>query len=361
MHTPMRGDMAEHVELLGNVNETENRAAPLLAICIPTHNRRKVLEECLASVLPQADALGIGVCVSDNGSSDGTWQALETLKCQYPWMQIMRHTRDIGFRDNLTCAVLSSRALYVWPMGDKWVLLPGALEFVVAELACLHPDAVVVNSPIQVALTTDKIYSLPQSCLTELGWYTTNLAATVLPRQAFVHALQVKSLNKDFPHVVALFSYLASLPTYQVLFSSRILIQIGKIAIENHVVSSWTGNTLTTFGRNWYDAVMSLPALYSTKDKLQVVRSISEHTPLLGLGCLMRLRAKGELTLQRLNADRVPLGAAISVPWWSAVIISVLPPWMLCPVLYLHPRMLLRTIRRRLRWPREQQVHQIVH
>src|SRR5664280_3625429 len=99
--------MAEDVELLGNVNETDNRATPLLAICIPTHNRREVLEECLASVLPQAEALGVGVWVSDNGSSDGTWQALEALKLQYPWMQIMRHTRDIGYRGNLIGAVLS--------------------------------------------------------------------------------------------------------------------------------------------------------------------------------------------------------------------------------------------------------------
>jgi glycosyltransferase involved in cell wall biosynthesis len=103
--------MVEDVELLGNKNDTDDRATPLLAVCIPTHNRRIVLEECLASVLPQAGALGVGVIVSDNGSSDGTWQALETLKRQYPWMQIMRHTRDIGPRGNLIGAVLSSRAL----------------------------------------------------------------------------------------------------------------------------------------------------------------------------------------------------------------------------------------------------------
>ena len=137
--------MEETMELHCEVDGTFEQVTRLLTVCIPTYNRRKALEECLASVLPQADALGVGVCVSDNGSSDGTWQALEILKLQYPWMQIMRHTRDIGPRDNLTGAVLSSRAQYVWTLGDKLVLLPGALEFVVAELVRLHPDAVVVN------------------------------------------------------------------------------------------------------------------------------------------------------------------------------------------------------------------------
>src|SRR5450756_154388 len=137
--------MAETMEFHREVDPACEQGTRLLTICIPTHNRRLVLEECLESVLPQADALGVGVCVSDNGSSDGTWQVLETLKRQYPWMQITCHTRNIGYRDNLTGAVLSSRAQYVWPMGDKLVLLPGALEFLVAELVRLHPDAVVVN------------------------------------------------------------------------------------------------------------------------------------------------------------------------------------------------------------------------
>ena len=358
--------MAETVELARKMDETAGRAIPLLAICIPTHNRRKALEECLESVLPQADALGVGVCVSDNGSSDGTWQVLETLKRQYPWMQITCHTRNIGYRDNLTGAVLSSRAQYVWPMGDKLVLLPGALEFLVAEPARLHSDAVVVNGWIYHLVVSngeriERIYSTPQSCLTELGWWTTLCGATVLPRQAWIDVLHVQPLNKDFPQVVALFSYLASLSTPRVLFSGRVLIQAGMSATENHVVNSYADRTLEVWGRNWYDAVMSLPALYSTNDKLQVVRSLSEHEGNLGLLQLILLRWKGELTLQRLNADQVPLRAAVAVPWWSVVIISVLPRSMLSLVHCMHPFRLLRAMQRRLRLPHEQPAHRSIH
>jgi len=336
------------------MNETDNRAAPLLAICIPTHNRKGTLEECLESVLPQADALGVGVCVSDNCSSDGTWQALESFKLQYPWMQIKRHTRDIGYRDNLTGVVLSSHAHYVWPLNDKLVLLPGALEYVMSVLVHLHPDAVVVNAPSGIASTVEKEYSTPQSCLTELGWWTSVTGATVLPRQAFVDALHIQPLSRPHSHVVALFSYLASLRAPRVLFSGRVLIQPGKNAIANHVVSSVSlVRRLEVSGRSWYDAVMNLPAPYSTNDKLQMLRS---H-PMLGFRMLLRLRAEGELSLQRLNADQVPLRVTISVPWWSAVIISVVPPWMLRPVLHLHPRLLLRTIRGKIKRSFGQQAH----
>lgn len=354
--------MAETIELFGNMNDADNPATPLLAICIPTRNRRKALEECLASILPQAGALGVDVCVSDNCSSDGTWQALETLKVQYPWMEIRRHSRDIGYRDNLTGVVLSSRAHYVWPMGDKMVLLPGALEFLVTELVRLHPDAVVVNSPGRVVSTVEKVYSALQLCLTELGWHVTLLGATVVPRQAWVEVLHVHPLSRDFPQVVALFSYPASLRAPRVLAAGRVLVQAGKSAGDVGGTHYWDGHVLRTFGRNWYDAVMSLPAVYSANDKLQVVRSHSEHTGILGVVGLMRLRAQGELTFQRLNVDKVSLRAAVSVPWWSAVTISVMPRCMLRPVLYVHPRLMLmlRAIRRRLRLPRGQQVHQIV-
>jgi hypothetical protein len=353
--------MAEDVELLGNVNETDNRVEPLLAVCIPTHNRREVLEECLESILPQADVLGVGVCVSDNGSSDGTWPALEALKRQYPWMQILRHTRDIGYRDNLTGVVLSSHAQYVWPIGDKLVLLPGALEFVVAELVRLHPDAIVVNAPGRVISIAEKVYTDPQVCLTELGWHTDLLGATVLPRQAWIDALHVQPLNRDFPQVVALFSYLASLPAPRVLTAGRVLIQVGKSADEKRMRGSWVGHILTIFGRSWYDAVMSLPACYSTNDKLDVIRSHSAHVGPFSFVGLMLLRAHGELTLRGLNTDHVPLRAAVSAPWWLAVIISMVPRWMLRPVLHLHPRLMLRAVRRRVGLLRRQQAHRSVH
>jgi hypothetical protein len=347
--------MAETMEFHREVDPACEQGTRLLTICIPTHNRRLVLEECLESVLPQADALGVGVCVSDNGSSDGTWQALETLKRQYPWMQIMRHTRDIGYRGNLIGTILSSRARYVWPLGDKYILCLGALEFVVDELVRLHPSALVVNCPHQFVSTVERMYSVPQLCLRELGWYTTLCGATVLPRQAWIVMLHVQPPSRDFPQVVALFSYLASLRAPQVVAAGRALIQGGKgVDPGTHY---WDGSALRLWGRNWYDAVMSLPSIYSTNDKLQAVRSKSERAGPLDLKGLMRLRARGELTLRRLNADQVPLRAAISAPWWSAMIVSVAPRWILRAVVSVHPRLVLRAIRDSVRLPRAKQAH----
>jgi hypothetical protein len=350
--------MTETLESVGKVNRAVESAASLLTICIPTHNRREVLEECLASVLPQAESLGVGVCVSDNCSSDDTWQLLETLKKQHPWMQVVRHTRDIGYRNNLIGAVLASRAQYVWPLGDKLVLLPGALEFMVATLVDLHPDAVVVNGCAFTAFSTgDRAYSAPQSCLTELGWWTTLCGATVSPGKAWVDALHLQPPNRDFPQVVALFSYLASLSAPRVLFLSRVFIQYGESARENQVAGYCAERLLETWGRGWHDTVMSLPDVYSSDEKLRAVRSKSEHGGPFDFRGLVRLRAQGQLTAQTLRADQIPLQAAVSTPWWFARVISVTPRWILRPVLHVHPRLMLRAVRRKLRLWHEQQPH----
>ncbi|WP_422555544.1 glycosyltransferase, partial [Sulfuricurvum sp.] len=43
-----------------------------LAICIPTYNRAKVLEELLFDLIPQVAPLDIPIYISDNNSLDQT-------------------------------------------------------------------------------------------------------------------------------------------------------------------------------------------------------------------------------------------------------------------------------------------------
>ena len=48
---------------------------PEISVIIPTHNRRAMLREALASVAAQRGA-NFEVIVVDDGSTDGTWQDL---------------------------------------------------------------------------------------------------------------------------------------------------------------------------------------------------------------------------------------------------------------------------------------------
>src|SRR5262245_11184433 len=52
---------------------------PTASVVIPTRNRRATLELLLERIAPQATAAGAEVLVVDNGSSDGTREALGRL------------------------------------------------------------------------------------------------------------------------------------------------------------------------------------------------------------------------------------------------------------------------------------------
>jgi hypothetical protein len=85
----------------------------------------------------------------------------------------------------------------------------------------------VVNGWIHLTVSSgERIHSTPQSFLTESGWWTTLTGTTVLPRQVLTDVLHVQHFSREFLHIVALISYLASLRVPRVLFSGRVLIQV---------------------------------------------------------------------------------------------------------------------------------------
>lgn len=65
---------------------------PLVSVIVPTYNRRRLLEKCLASVFSQdISELGeLQVIVVDDGSLDGTWEWLQQLKQEHPCLVPLR-------------------------------------------------------------------------------------------------------------------------------------------------------------------------------------------------------------------------------------------------------------------------------
>src|SRR5690554_325352 len=61
-----------------------------LSICVPTYNRKCLLEELVASILAQND-LNVELVIVDDGSTDGTQKYIEELqknspiKIKYEW------------------------------------------------------------------------------------------------------------------------------------------------------------------------------------------------------------------------------------------------------------------------------------
>jgi len=90
---------------------------PSLSICIPTFNRRRYLEELLASLAPQLDG-DVEVVISDNASTDGTKEMVEEWRQRLPLVRYRRWETNRGADANyLSCVDLAS-GTYCWFIGS---------------------------------------------------------------------------------------------------------------------------------------------------------------------------------------------------------------------------------------------------
>jgi len=102
---------------------------PIISICIPTFNRADSLTNCLQSIAVAAKTHSglFEVCVSDNGSSDGT---SFVVKNSQSLIQINYHRNDtnLGIPRNFIKVVSLAKGEFVWLIGDDDLLLPDTFD-----------------------------------------------------------------------------------------------------------------------------------------------------------------------------------------------------------------------------------------
>lgn len=117
-------------------NGTDNL---LLSIIIPTYKRCELLTHLLEKIAPEAEQLGIEVCVVDNCSADGTAEQLAVLSAQYPSIRYKVNAETVSIDENMRLAMQMANGIYVFPLGDDDCLPLGALISIIGELAH-NPD-----------------------------------------------------------------------------------------------------------------------------------------------------------------------------------------------------------------------------
>lgn len=150
-----------------------NEDKPLLSICIPTYNRAKYLDRLLAEILAPCEKLGIGVLVSDNGSTDNTQSILVKYKA-YGNLLCFRNNRNEGFDFNVLTLLQHVSSRYIWLMGDDDVFdvgyLPGIIELInkYPDFGLMYldhdlqdnnrPAALPIKKPIQYRIVDQQTY-----------------------------------------------------------------------------------------------------------------------------------------------------------------------------------------------------------
>ena len=125
-----------------NTARTWNQQLTKLSVLIPVYNERWTVEQILRNVLNSETALELEIIVVDDGSTDGTAEAIEKFRNEDTPITLMRHTRNRGKGAAVRTAIQKMT-------GDVAIIQDGDLEYDPAEYGRLlqpildgHADAV---------------------------------------------------------------------------------------------------------------------------------------------------------------------------------------------------------------------------
>ncbi len=99
-----------------------------LSICIPTFNRETTLLQTLKSLVHQLDPSLDKIVISDNASTDNTFNLVESLMKEFPFVTYFRWPKTVEVGQNLLKSVELSSTDYCWLLTDDDVLEEGAIQ-----------------------------------------------------------------------------------------------------------------------------------------------------------------------------------------------------------------------------------------
>jgi len=114
---------------------------PAVAIAIVSYNTRLLLDECLRSLRPDADADRAEVWVVDNNSTDGS---ADMVEAEHPWVTLVRSGENLGYGTAANRALRGGGGELVCVSNADVLPEPGALA-ALAAVALAEPDAGMVG------------------------------------------------------------------------------------------------------------------------------------------------------------------------------------------------------------------------
>ena len=110
---------------------------PTLSVCIPTFNRRELLEKTLESLNNQTFQ-NYEIIVCDDCSTDGTWEFLRSLK--WPRLKVLRNEQNLHLPGNMTRLFKEASGKYVGMQHDHDLYSPVFIERM-TDIMEQHPSA----------------------------------------------------------------------------------------------------------------------------------------------------------------------------------------------------------------------------
>ena len=122
-------------------------------VAIPVFNRKDMVLRAVDSALAQS-VDGLEVLVVDNCSTDGTWEALQTVRD--PRVRLVRNERNVGLFGNFNRCLDLANGTYLRFLCSDDALAPGCLPEEISAMEA-HPDAVLLSSTARRVMSTGEL------------------------------------------------------------------------------------------------------------------------------------------------------------------------------------------------------------
>lgn len=112
-----------------------------LAIVIVSYNTRQNLESCLHSLCASSPQVNHQIVVVDNGSSDGS---VEAVRAGWPNVRLIQSSSNVGYARANNIGIRTTTSNLVLLLNSDTIVPPGAVDGLVKQLRA-HPDVAVVG------------------------------------------------------------------------------------------------------------------------------------------------------------------------------------------------------------------------
>lgn len=243
-----------------------------LSICIATYNRARFIGETLDSIVGQLSA-DVELIVLDGASPDDTAAEVAGRAALHQGVRYVREQTNSGVDRDYDKAVQHARGRYCWLMTDDDLLLPGAVERILAALAD-GPQLLVVNAEVRsidfeiqlqgrlLAIEADRDYGPgdARAFFEDIAAHLKFIGAVVVARDIWLQRTREPYFGTLFVHVGVIFQS-PPIGRARVLAAPVMVIRYGN--------AMWTPRGFEIWMYKWPGLVWSFEA-YSDASKARV-------------------------------------------------------------------------------------------
>lgn len=280
-----------------------------LSICIPTYNRSDKLHNCLELIINKIINYDIPVYISDNASSDDTYEVVCELQKKYEYLFYSCNETNVGPDYNFTQVLKMSKSNYSWLMSDDDLIMDNGIDIILKAINDSSYDLIVVNAiqgylddkaaPIRVKSSLDTVYVDMNELLIDLGWHMTWMSCLVFSEDIIKNGNFIKYQGTNFIHFGVIFDRLSQKKSKVLWINNPII-----CTCKDNIASYPEEKTFDLFVKDWSNIVMSLPSVYSEMAKKKCIKNHAINLAAFNFRWFLSARVRGVLNLNSLNKYR---------------------------------------------------------